>query len=175
MSDRRKLDEIRRELLDWYAGSARQLPWRDTRDPWAIWVSEVMLQQTQVNTVIPYYRTFMERFPDPAAFAAADLDSVLKVWEGMGYYARARNLHKAAGVVVRDGGGEVPVDTESFRALPGVGEYINAAVMSIAFDKPFAVVDGNVKRVLSRLFEIDAPVNKASSTRIFRETAEDLL
>jgi A/G-specific adenine glycosylase len=166
---------LRKNLLVWYESAARKLPWRDTGDPWRIWVSEVMLQQTRVNTVIPYYRSFVKRFPSPAAMAAADLDCVLKAWEGLGYYARARNLHAAAGRVVRDHNGEVPRDPELFRALPGVGDYINAAVLSIAFGEPLAVVDGNVKRVLARLFEIDVPVNKSSGAGVFHKTAEALL
>ena len=135
----------------------RRLPWRATSEPFAIWVSEVMLQQTQVATVIPYYRRFMDRFPTPAHLAAAEIQEVLKLWEGLGYYSRARNLHRAAGVVTSRFNGQVPDDPEAFRSLPGVGDYICAAVLSIAFGRVLPVVDGNVKRVLSRLLEIDTP------------------
>jgi A/G-specific adenine glycosylase len=166
---------LRRDLLIWYSRNKRDLPWRHTRDPYRVWISEVMLQQTQVNTVIPYFNRFVEKYPDLRSLSNASLDDVLKSWEKMGYYARARNLHKAAGRVLAEMNGEIPDDTAVFRTLPGVGEYINAAVMSIAFGKPLAVVDGNVKRVLARLFSIEAPVNHSSSAKIFREKAGDLL
>lgn len=138
----------RRALLKWYRRAKRDLPWRRTRDPYKIWVSEVMLQQTRVTAVIPYYERFLERFPDAAALAAASEQDLLAAWSGLGYYARARNLQKAARMIVERGG--FPDDYESIRALPGVGDYTAAAVASIAFDLPHAVVDGNVLRVLSR-------------------------
>jgi A/G-specific adenine glycosylase len=134
-----------------------------------------MLQQTQVATVIPFYERFIGKYPDIGALAAASIDDVLKSWEKLGYYARARNLHKAACRVRDDFGGAVPDDPRLFRSLPGVGEYIEAAVMSIAFGKPLAVVDGNVKRVLARLFLVDSPVNAAASSKEFRERATELL
>ncbi len=167
--------EIRRRLRRWYLKNHRALPWRETHDAYRIWVSEVMLQQTQVKTVLPYYKTFIRRFPDVITLAGARQQTVLKAWEGLGYYARCRNLHHAAKVVRNEHAGEIPDDMEAFRKLPGVGEYIAAAVMSIAFDQPFAVVDGNVKRVLARLFEIDAPVNKSNTLKIFRSVAQNLL
>ena len=147
------------QLLEWYRSNARDLPWRRTRDPYRIWVSEVMLQQTQVETVIPYYHRFLAKFPHPEALAGAPQAAVLKLWEGLVYYARARNLHRAMGVVVNAYGGRVPDEWGPFRALPGVGDYIAAAVLSIAFGRPYAVVDGNVKRVLARLLCIDLPAN----------------
>lgn len=134
-----------------------------------------MLQQTQVATVIPYYHNFIEKFPDIHMLAAADLQDVLKAWEKMGYYARARNLHKAAKVVVNELNGEIPATYEAFRQLPGVGDYIAAAVQSIAFGHPFAVVDGNVKRVLARLLLLDTPVNQTSTKPVFTEKATELL
>lgn len=134
-----------------------------------------MLQQTQVNTVIPYFQRFCGKFPDIQTLAASDLQDVLKLWEGLGYYARARNFHKAAKAVVDEHRGNVPDDRASFLVLPGVGDYIAAAVLSIAFNKPLAVVDGNVKRVFARLFEMDAPVNQSSSYKLFKATASDLL
>jgi A/G-specific adenine glycosylase len=153
----------------------RSLPWRDTSDPYPIWVSEVMLQQTQVNTVIPYYHRFLNIFQDISALARADSEAVLKLWEGLGYYARARNLHQAAGIVIAVHGGRVPDDPAVFKKLPGVGEYIAAAVQSIAFSHPCAVVDGNVKRVLARVFLMEHPVNESSSYKAFKEKADLLL
>jgi A/G-specific adenine glycosylase len=134
-----------------------------------------MLQQTQVKTVLPYYAKFLKEFPTIKKLAAADLQKVLKAWEGLGYYARARNFHRAAMIVVRDYGGVIPEEAEVFRKLPGVGDYIASAVLSIAFNVPHAVVDGNVKRVLSRLFILDEPVNKSSSYRLFKDVAQKLL
>jgi A/G-specific adenine glycosylase len=166
---------IRSNLIKWYTQHHRRLPWRATRDPYRVWVSEVMLQQTQVATVIPYYVSFIDRYPYVETLARAELDGVLKAWEGMGYYARARNLHRAAMEVCERHGGRVPRDPGEFRSLPGVGEYICAAVQSIAFGAPLAVVDGNVKRVLARLFGIEAPVNRPAGNRLVREAAERLL
>ena len=166
---------VREKLIDWYATHRRRLPWRATSDPFAIWVSEVMLQQTQVATAIPYYLRFMDRFPTPAHLAAANIQEVLKLWEGLGYYSRARNLHRAAGVVTSRFNGKVPDDPEAFRSLPGVGDYIAAAVLSIAFGRVLPVVDGNVKRVLSRLLEIDTPVNRSGAHKIFRMPAKALI
>ena len=166
---------IRTALTTWFAVHQRKLPWRETRDPYAIWVSEVMLQQTQVKTVIPYFIDFMAAHPTIHALAAADLETILKSWEGLGYYARARNLHKAAGVVSKEMGGIIPDDFKTFLSLPGVGNYIASAVLSIAFGQPFAVVDGNVKRVLSRLFLLDTPVNNSGAHRQFQDFSDLLL
>lgn len=171
----KKVGQIRSALTHWYHLNSRKLPWRESKKPYDIWVSEMMLQQTQVNTVIPYFYRFLEKFPDIQALAASDLQPVLKLWEGLGYYSRARNFHKSAKIVVEQHGGVIPDDRESFLALPGVGDYIAAAVLSIAFDRPLAVVDGNVKRVLARLFEIDAPINVSTSYKIFQELANELL
>ncbi len=173
--EKKRILSIRKALVEWYLTDHRDLPWRRTSDPFQIWVSEVMLQQTQVATVRPYYRKFLERFPNLARLAVADLQDVLKVWEGMGYYARARNLHKAAAMVMAKHNGRLPQAWQDFRDLPGVGDYIAAAVLSIAFDKPYAVVDGNVKRVLSRLFEMDDPVNRPKSKSIYQQAANELL
>ena len=134
-----------------------------------------MLQQTQVNTVLSYYRRFIKAFPSVQSLAAADLQSVLKLWEGMGYYARARNLHRAAQMVMQEHGGKIPDRWAAFHSLPGVGDYIAAAVLSIAFDQPYAVVDGNVKRVLARLHKIGAPVNQPQSSNTFKSAADKLL
>lgn len=161
--------------MAWYRGNQRPLPWRETGNPYHIWVSEVMLQQTQVNTVIGYYRKFLDRFPTVETLAAADQQVVLKCWEGLGYYARARNLHRAARIVADQQGGRVPEDYAIFRQLPGVGDYIAAAVLSIAFNQPFAVVDGNVKRVLARLMCIDTPVNTSGAKKVFQTLATTML
>jgi A/G-specific adenine glycosylase len=168
-------DRIRIRLKKWYQKSQRRLPWRETKNPYFIWVSEIMLQQTQVNTVIPYYQRFIRRFPDMERLAVSGLQDVLKEWEGLGYYARARNLHKAAGVVLEKFGGNIPDHWDGFKSLPGVGDYIASAVLSIAFNKLYPVVDGNVKRVLARLTAMDAPVNHSASYKRFRRVAEALL
>ena len=166
---------LQRQLLGWYRRHRRSLPWRETDDPYAIWVSEVMLQQTQVATVVPSYMRCRADFPPVGQRADADLRRVLKAWEGLGYYARARNLHRAAGMVCDRHNGTIPDRWELFRALPGVGDYIAAAVLSIAFDQPHAVVDGNVKRVLARIMRIEAPVNDARHHAQFKAAAERLL
>ena len=167
--------DFRDALLMWFADYQREMPWRNTDDPYRIWVSEVMLQQTQVKKVIGYYDKFIARFPGVQDLAAAPLQDVLKVWEGLGYYARARNLHKAAQVIVNELDGEVPRDYATFRKLPGVGDYSAAAVQSIAFNAPYAAVDGNIKRVLARLFLMDAPINDAKSAKVFQQEADALL
>jgi A/G-specific adenine glycosylase len=149
---------LRRKLLAWYLAHRRDLPWRRTRDPYAIWISEAMLQQTRVETVIPYWERFLARFPDVEALATADADDVISLWAGLGYYSRARNLHRAAQVVLERHAGRLPDDVELLRELPGVGRYTAGALASIAFDKPAPIVDGNVARVLARLFAIDADV-----------------
>jgi A/G-specific adenine glycosylase len=145
---------VRSALLRWYRTHRRDLPWRDTDDPYAIWVSEVMLQQTQVATVIPYYERFLERFPDPASLARADEEEVLGMWSGLGYYRRARALRQGAIAVVERHGGRLPRDPRSLQALPGIGRYTAGAIASIAFDTPAPILDGNVRRVLSRLLAV---------------------
>jgi A/G-specific adenine glycosylase len=166
---------IRRGLHDWYRKNLRRLPWRETRDPYGIWLSEVMLQQTQVKTAIPYYNRFVAAYPDIARLARAAPQAVLKLWEGLGYYRRAHHLMEAARIIVREWDGQVPDRREAFRSLPGVGDYIANAVMSIAFNQPWAVVDGNVKRVLARLFGIAEPVNRPGSHACYQAVADRLL
>ena len=151
-------------LLAWFSRCARPLPWRGTRDPYRVWVSEAMLQQTRVATVIPFYGRFLARFPTVAELAAAGEGEVLKHWEGLGYYGRARHLHRAAQAVVREHGGVVPADARAFRALPGVGEYLAAAVLSIARGLPLPAVEGNGLRVAARWGAFDDPVPGPRST-----------
>jgi len=163
---------IRRALLDWYRANRRDLPWRRTRDPYAIWISETMLQQTRVETVIPYYERFLERFPDVAALADAESDDVLGAWAGLGYYSRARNLQAAARQIAERHGGRVPDDVEALRALPGIGRYTAGALASIAFDRPEPIVDGNVARVLARVKGIREDVKQpAVVKRLWEEAA----
>jgi len=145
------------ELLAWFRTRQRAVPGRREADPYRIWVAEVMAQQTRIQTVAPYYDSFLERFPDIAALAASSLDDVLKAWEGLGYYGRARNLHRAARELMRDYGGRLPEDPARLRALPGIGPYTAGALASIAFGRPEPAVDGNVRRVLSRLHDLEAP------------------
>jgi len=144
-------------LLDWYDGNARELPWRSIQSPYRTWVSEIMLQQTQVDTVIPYFENWMIRFPDISSLASADEQDVLSLWEGLGYYSRARNLHRVAKMVRDERNGELPQFPKDLQKLPGIGPYSAAAVASIAFGVDVAAVDGNIRRVLSRLFDIQEP------------------
>jgi A/G-specific adenine glycosylase len=146
---------LRGALLRWYRANRRDLPWRRTPDPYAIWVSEIMLQQTQVATVLPYYGAFLKRFPSVAALAAAAEDDVLAQWAGLGYYRRARSLHSGARDVMRLHGGRVPSDAATLMSLPGIGRYTAGAIASIAFDRSEPILDGNVRRVLARWFGVD--------------------
>lgn len=150
-------EEAQARLLAWFNRQARDLPWRRDRTPYRIWVSEVMLQQTQVETVLDYYARFLERFPTIHDLAAASQEEVLKLWEGLGYYRRARLMHKAAQVVVADYGGELPADADALRDLPGIGRYTAGALASIAFDIPAPAVDGNVRRVMARVLAMPTP------------------
>ncbi len=150
-SDSSHSPQLRRALLAWYDENQRDLPWRKTRDPYRIWISEVMLQQTRVAAVILLYTAFLKRFPSVQKLASARASSVLAAWSGLGYYRRARNLHAAARVIVGERDGNFPRDAEGWRALPGIGRYTAAAIASIAFDEPVAVLDGNVERVLRRV------------------------
>jgi A/G-specific adenine glycosylase len=145
---------IRRKLLRWYQKNKRDLPWRRTQDPYAVWISETMLQQTRVNAVIPYYEKFLETFPTVDALARAPLPRVLRLWSGLGYYRRAENLRRAARQITRRHAGRIPQDFAQLRALAGIGDYTAGALLSIAFGKPYPAVDGNVRRVLSRLLRI---------------------
>ena len=163
------------DLRRWHQPYRREMPWRSTRDPYRIWVAEVMLHQTQVRTVIPYYGRFLAAFPTLEDLAAAPLDGVLKAWEGLGYYARARNLHAAAQQVVDRFGGQLPRTAAALLELPGVGEYTAGAILSIAFGQDYPVVDGNVSRVLCRVFNIDEAPSRGPVRRKLWWLAESLL
>ncbi|MFC4735125.1 A/G-specific adenine glycosylase [Bacillus daqingensis] len=163
------------DLLDWYDNEKRDLPWRRERDPYRIWVSEIMLQQTKVDTVIPYYERFLTKFPTLEALADADEEDVLKAWEGLGYYSRARNLHQAVKEVRDDYNGIVPSTEKEIAALKGVGPYTAGAVLSIAYNVPAPAVDGNVMRVLSRIFSIYDDIAKPASRKKFEAITRDLL
>jgi A/G-specific adenine glycosylase len=164
---------FRRALLRWYSEARRDLPWRRTRDPYCIWISEIMLQQTRVVAAVPYYERFLERFPDAAALARASESEVLTAWAGLGYYSRARNLHRAAKLIARNGG--FPRDYAAIRALPGIGDYTAAAIAGIAFDLPHAVLDGNVMRVLTRLSNDDGDIASAVTKKRLAALAASLL
>lgn len=162
----RQLQSFRSELLSWFAENARDLPWRRTHDPYCIWVSEVMLQQTRVATVIDRYTLFIRKFPSLVSLALAREDDVLALWSGLGYYRRARMLHSAAQLLVLEHGGSLPKSSIELRRLPGIGDYTAAAIASIAHGEPVAVVDGNVERVMLRLLGTDAADRPSSATRL---------
>ena len=155
-----------RILIAWFAQNARDLAWRKTRDPYAIWISEIMLQQTQVKTVIPYFERWMKNLPTVADFARADSQKVLKLWEGLGYYRRVRHAHSTAEIIMRRHGGKFPDNFNEILGLPGIGRYTAGAISSMAFDLPEPILDGNVIRVLSRVFGVgEIPVTKWSMQR----------
>jgi A/G-specific adenine glycosylase len=156
-----QLTNLSQTLLQWYGRSGRDLPWRRTQDPYAIWISEVMLQQTQVKTVLPYYDRWLQQFPDMATLAAADLQAVLKAWEGLGYYARARSLHAAAQDIVERFGGKFPIDLDDVLTLKGIGRTTAGGILSAAFNLSLPILDGNVKRVLARLTGLMVPTAQA--------------
>jgi A/G-specific adenine glycosylase len=160
-------------ILDWYGNYGRELPWRRTKDPYAIWLSEIILQQTRIAQGTAYWERFMARFPDVQSLAVASEDEVLRLWEGLGYYSRARNLHAAARQIVAQGA--FPASLDGIKALKGIGDYTAAAIASIAFGIPAAVVDGNVYRVLSRHFGIDTPVGTTVAKKEFTALAQSLL
>ena len=171
----RHADELSPLLLAWFAANRRDLPWRVNYTPYEVWISEVMLQQTQMDRAVDYFRRWMARLPDVAALAAASEESVLRLWEGLGYYSRARNLMAAARRVMAEHRGVFPAKEEQIRALPGVGPYTAAAVASIAFGAPVACVDANVERVLARLFNVESPVRREPAAPFIREWAHRLV
>ncbi|MFM2155559.1 MAG: A/G-specific adenine glycosylase [Bacteroidota bacterium] len=167
--------ELSQILMDWYRNNQRDLPWRRTNDPYAIWLSEVILQQTRVEQGMPYWLRFMENFPTVTDLANADEREVLRLWQGLGYYSRARNLHAAAKVVRDEYNGNFPNQYEQIRALKGIGDYTAAAISSFAFNLPHAVVDGNVYRFLSRIFAINTPIDSNNGKKEFFVLANELL
>jgi A/G-specific adenine glycosylase len=162
-------------LIQWFLKKRRALPWRINPTPYAVWVSEVMLQQTQVIVVIPYYLKWMEKFPTIAALAAAPLEDIIKLWEGLGYYSRARNLHEGAKFIVNHFEGELPSDAASLSLIKGIGEYTKGAILSFAFHQRFPAVDGNTIRVLSRYFMIEDDISKAKTQQVLRKIAAEIL
>jgi len=169
------MTEFSRRILQWYARARRSLPWRDHLDPYAVWVSEIMLQQTRVEAVIPYFELWMRRFPTAADLAAASEQDVLMSWEGLGYYSRARNLHKAARMVVEQFRGELPRDPEALRRLPGIGRYTAGAIASMAFGLDVPTLDGNLRRVLARAFDVSQPADASSGEKQLWALAEEHL
>ena len=166
---------FQKSLLAWYRESNRPLPWRRTRDPYAIWVSEILLQQTRVNTAIGYYERFLARFPTLTDLAEAPIEAVLQIWQGLGYYGRARNLHRAARLLRDEDDGRIPCEPEALEKLPGIGPYTAAAIASIAFDRNVAVLDGNVTRVLCRTAGIEEAPKHPSTQRRLKRIADNLL
>jgi A/G-specific adenine glycosylase len=168
-------EAFQEDLIHWFQQEKRDLPWRENRDPYRIWVSEIMLQQTKVDTVIPYFNNFMEKFPTPEALAQAPEQEVLKAWEGLGYYSRARNLQSAVREVVEQYNGQVPDTPEELGKLKGIGPYTKGAILSIAFQKPYAAVDGNVMRVFSRVLKIEEDIAKTKTKKIFEQIAQEMV
>lgn len=170
-----RMNRLSTQLLAWYHENKRRLPWRDPlrADPYVVWVSEIMLQQTRVEAVIPYFERWMRLFPDVRALAGASEQEVLNAWEGLGYYSRARNLHKAAKIVVDQHNGEIPRDLDELRKLPGIGRYTAGAIASIAFNMDVAALDGNIKRVYARLFDVSEPVDSPAGEKILWKLADE--
>ena len=171
----KSISPLRRALLAWFGKHRRALPWRASRDPYRIWIAEIMLQQTRIAAVIPYYERFLERFPTVEALAQAPEDEVLRLWSGLGYYSRARNLQKAAKKIVEEHGGVFPRTLDEALALPGIGQYTAAAVLSIAYDLPLAVLDGNVARVLARIGAVEGDLREPKRWKALAETAQKLI
>ena len=169
------LPELQQALLAWFDANARPLPWRRHYTPYEVWISEIMLQQTQMERGVSYFLRWMERFPDLPALAAAFEEDVLHAWEGLGYYSRARNLLAAARLVMQEHGGVFPSDPEAIRALPGIGPYTTAAIASIAFNLPVACIDANVERVIARVFDVDSPVKSGPAAARIAELARRIL
>src|SRR5260370_246200 len=162
------LNQIAHKLLTWFRQNARDLPWRRTQDPYAIWVSEIMLQQTQVKTVLPYWKRWMKALANIQALAKASPEKIYKLWEGLGYYTRVRNMEHAAQIIVKEHDGEFPREFDAVLALPGIGRYTAGAICSIAFNQPTPILDGNVIRVLTRLFGIEGdPRGKETNAKLW--------
>lgn len=170
-----KIQKFRETLLDWFSEEGRDLPFRHTKDPYKIWVSEIMLQQTQVKTVIPYWRRFLDAFPTIEDFAKASEADYLKLWEGLGYYSRVRNMHQAAQQIMENHSGKFPNNRKALEKLKGIGPYTSGAIASIAFDEAVPAIDGNAMRVYARLFEVDADIALAKNRKIFEAIGRDLI
>lgn len=166
---------FQKDLLEWYYANKRDLPWRKDQDPYRVWVSEIMLQQTKVDTVIPYFHNFLSKFPTVHALAAADEQEVLKAWEGLGYYSRARNLQHAVREVVEHYGGQVPDNPKELESLKGIGSYTKGAILSIAFNQPEPAVDGNVMRVFSRVLNIDDDIALPKTKKLFEAITREVI
>lgn len=175
MWEEEKIASFREKLLAWYDANKRDLPWRRTQDPYKIWISEIMLQQTRVDTVIPYYERFLDWFPTVADLAQAPEEKLLKAWEGLGYYSRVRNMQKAAQQIMENHGGVFPSSYDEISKLKGIGPYTAGAIASIAFGLPEPAVDGNVMRVLARLFEVDYDIGVPTNRKIFQAMMEILI
>jgi len=163
------------QIVSWFRQAARKLPWRETSDPYRIWISEIMCQQTGVSTVIPYYERFLKKFPSIQDLAASSQEEVIKLWEGLGYYSRARNIRKAAQLVVEKFNGIMPSNYEDLRSLPGIGAYSAGAILAIAFSRRYAALDGNLIRVYSRVFQEERPVDKPETLKDLWKLAESLV
>lgn len=169
------LDEFRQLLLDWYDQNARPLPWRKDHDPYRVWISEIMAQQTQMDRVVPYFERFVRAWPDVTSLACADEDELLRMWEGLGYYNRARNLRRAACVVLERHEGVFPSSREEMEQLPGIGPYTSGAIASVAFNQPVVAIDANVERVFSRVFDLGKPVKEPTTRAFIEDRARTLL
>ncbi len=166
---------VRKLLLFWFADNRRDLPWRNGYEPYQVWISEIMGQQTQMDRVVLYFKRWMELFPDIAAVATAPEQQLLKAWEGLGYYSRVKNIQRTAGLVLQNHGGQIPEDLNRLLALPGIGPYTAAAILSIAYNKPYPVLDANVERVFARVLDLDQPLKQVSIRRQLQAVAADFL
>ncbi len=175
MNRKKDYQLLGKALLEWFANNQRDLPWRRTYDPYHVWISEVMLQQTQMERVVEYFNRWMEKFPDVDSIASASEQKVLKAWEGLGYYSRARNIKKAAKKLVEEHKSRIPLDFDQLLSLPGIGPYTAAAILSIAFNRPYPVIDANVERMFARLEDIDKPVKDKNVQLKIKRLASDLL
>jgi A/G-specific adenine glycosylase len=169
------MKKIQQQILAWFQDNARDLPWRKTYDPYHVWISEIMLQQTQMDRVVDFFTRWISRFPDPQSIAGASEEEVLKLWEGLGYYARARNILKSAGILVAEYNGKLPADYDLLLRLPGIGKYTAGAIMSIAFNKKYSLVDANIERIFARLFNLKEPVKVKKTNEFIWQKARELL
>jgi A/G-specific adenine glycosylase len=163
------------KIIYWYEQNKRELPWRLTKNPYNIWLSEIILQQTRVNQGLPYYEVFVKKFPTIKEFAEANEDEILRTWQGLGYYSRARNMHFTSKIIKNEMHGKFPETFQKLKKLKGIGNYTAAAIASFAYNEPVPVIDGNVYRVLSRFFEIEKPINESNSYKVYFELAESLI